>query len=212
MSVFKLPVGICQDLCRMASCFWWGVNGDGINKIHWASWDKLSRTKMRGGLGFKNFQDFNSALLAKQLWRVITQPNLLMSRIIKAKYFPRIPIFSAVAKPTDSWLWKGWISSLPTLLLGARFQVGDGKSIRIWESPWIPKVPSFKPVRIGNVGADLVWIRELLNEEGNAWNHSLVSAVFSHDDAKCILAIPICSTGSKDRIFWHFDKKGFVFS
>lgn len=40
--------------------------------------------KEDGGLGFRNIQDFNQALLAKQLWRLITNPNLLMSQVTSA--------------------------------------------------------------------------------------------------------------------------------
>lgn len=41
-------------------------------------------------MGFRDIHHFNSALLAKQLWRFITCPNLLVSKVMKAKYFPRI--------------------------------------------------------------------------------------------------------------------------
>ncbi|KAM2636720.1 hypothetical protein EV1_021317 [Malus domestica] len=44
-----------------------------------------------GGLGFRNFQEFNDALLAKQCWRLITEPNSLWARVIKAWWLPSLP-------------------------------------------------------------------------------------------------------------------------
>lgn len=39
------------------------------------------------GHGFQRF-GFNLAMLAKQAWRLVTEPNLLLCRILKARYFP----------------------------------------------------------------------------------------------------------------------------
>ena len=40
MSVFKLPVSVCDELTRMIRQYWWGVE-NGKNKMAWMSWDKL---------------------------------------------------------------------------------------------------------------------------------------------------------------------------
>ena len=64
MSVFKLPVGTCNDIQKAIVRYWWG-NKEDKRVIHWASWYKLSQAKSRGGLGFRNFSNFNQALVAK---------------------------------------------------------------------------------------------------------------------------------------------------
>lgn len=86
MSVFKIPLGICNDIQRVIANFWWGSKKDKKN-IHWSRWDKLSQSKYRGGMGFRDFLSFNQALLAKQGWRVLQFPNSLVARILRARYF-----------------------------------------------------------------------------------------------------------------------------
>lgn len=68
----------------------------------------MTYQKDQGGLGLKDLQAFNEVLLAKQVWRFITKPNILMSRQIKARYFLDTSIFKAKVKARDSWLWRSW--------------------------------------------------------------------------------------------------------
>ncbi|XP_068323301.1 uncharacterized protein [Pyrus communis] len=99
MSIFKFPAAVCQELDALVAGFWWGCK-EGAHKIHWVSKEVLGLPKDLGGLGFRNFQEFNDALLAKQCWRLMTEPDSLWAQILggqevrvwQDRWLPSLPL------------------------------------------------------------------------------------------------------------------------
>ena len=80
MSCFLLPKTLCKKIVALMADFWWENNKDSRG-MHWKTWSHMSKPKEKEGLGFKDLEDFNVAFLGKQLWRLITHPNSLLSRV-----------------------------------------------------------------------------------------------------------------------------------
>lgn len=92
-----------------------------------------------GGLGFRRVHEFNLALLAKQGWRLLTDPSSLMCQILKAKYFPTSTFLEAEPGSIAGFTWRSiWESK--SLLRLSTCRIGDGTSITVWSHPWLPNV------------------------------------------------------------------------
>ena len=106
--------------------------------MHWRGWDYLLQPKSRGGVGFRDLRIFNQALLSRQAWRLITRPNSLCARVLKARYYPNGKLEDTVFSGNASSSWQAISHGLDLLKKGLLWRVGNGKSIRIWRDNWIP--------------------------------------------------------------------------
>lgn len=189
----------------MIARFWWN-NQDKENKIHWLSWEKLTRPKGEGGLGFRDIYTFNLSMLAKQCWQLLQEPNSLCAQILRAKYHPGASILQASPRPGMSYTWRSILKGVQILKDGMIWRVGNGENIRIWDDPWIPRDWTRKPITCR--GTNLVTrVNELIDPYTWEWDEPLVRQTFWEEDVEHILSIPV-HTDMKDVVGWHFDSKG----
>ena len=62
-------------------------------------------------MGFKEIEKFNEALLAKQVWRILKNPESLCYRVFKARFFPNCSILEATSLTSGSYAWKSILSA-----------------------------------------------------------------------------------------------------
>ncbi|GJN14557.1 hypothetical protein PR202_gb01399 [Eleusine coracana subsp. coracana] len=86
MSCFKLSRGLCKHITGLLRKFWWGCK-ERKKKTYWVAWDDMVTPKCLRGMGFRDIELFNLALLVKQVWRILQNPDSLSARILKAVYF-----------------------------------------------------------------------------------------------------------------------------
>ncbi|CAM8879425.1 unnamed protein product [Rhodiola kirilowii] len=85
--------------------------------------------KSNGGLGFRDFKYFNEALVMRLCWRIIRFPGLLMSRVLKGRYFPDFDFASASTGFRPSSIWQSMIKVCDVFLRGLD-QVGGSNEPR----------------------------------------------------------------------------------
>jgi hypothetical protein len=172
MSVFQLPKTLCKDINSLVSEFWWDHKQDD-SRVAWMSWT-LGRAKGKGGLGFRDLEWFNLALLAKQGWMLLQNPDSLASKILKEKYYPYVNFLEAPLGQQPSFVWRSFWNARTLLVEGVSWRVGDGSKIRIWSDKWVPMAIGDylqSPVHILDRNAK---VSELLNRDTNWSNLSLI--------------------------------------
>ncbi|KAL6133592.1 hypothetical protein ACLB2K_065827 [Fragaria x ananassa] len=207
MSVFELPKHICHEMHRVMAEFWWGDSEKG-RKIHWLAWEKMCAPKEDGGLGFRDMELFNQALLAKQGWRILNQPDSLVYSTLKAKYFPSSSFLSTSAKNGDSYAWRSLMKGKELLLKGVRYQISTGENVSVWDDPWIPRPHTFKPYSGVMEGLEELKVVDLIDPDSLEWMVDLLEELFFDDEVDMIKKIPLSVRNPPDRLVWHFDKHG----
>lgn len=79
MSVFKLRETIQNIITDEIAGFWWGDIEE--KKMHWFAWWRLCTPKSKGGLGFRDLHSFNLAVLAKQRWCLLQNPESFCAKV-----------------------------------------------------------------------------------------------------------------------------------
>lgn len=69
-----------------------------------------------GGLGFRDFQNYNLALLAKIGWRLLHNPNCLLGRVLFGKYCEENNILIAKEASAMSHGWRSILLGRDLLL------------------------------------------------------------------------------------------------
>ena len=91
---------------------------------------------------------------------------------------------------------------------GLRWQVGDGRSIRVWQDQWLNTRSTYRVVAPERPGNQIAMVKELLREDGLEWDTELVRNLFFPQDVEAILSIPISVATTRDRMVWAEEKKG----
>ncbi|CAL1372026.1 unnamed protein product [Linum trigynum] len=209
MSCFKLPLSLCWLLDRHVARFWWGVE-NGQDKVRWMSWRNMCRSKHEGGMGFRRFEHFNQALLAKIGWRILNEPESLIAQVYKGKYFPRSGFLEATTRSRPSWGWQSILFGRQLLSQGLRWQIGNGQSAPLLRSSWIPglhpQVPPFNPCVLPP--NEELRVASVINGEEGTWCDAGLALWFDPTTCRLIKEIPLPRSNVEDRLLWHGTQDG----
>ena len=157
-------------------------------------------------MGFRNIQAFNLAMLAKQGWRILTNPNSLLARVFKAKYFPHDDVLNSKIGSNPSFTWRSIHNSLEVIKRGRRWRVGNGRRIHIWEDKWLPTPSSFKVISPQSDFDGYPMVSSLINFGTKWWKADLVRSLFLPFEACEILKIPFSYNLPDDSLIWIGNK------
>lgn len=207
MSCFLLPLQFCNKLNSYTRKFWWA--GDPKDsKIHWLKGEDLCKPKWQGGMGFRDHRDFNLALLAKQAWRIITNPNAFWVRMLKGIYFPRTNFLNATRGARPSWVWSSLCQGRELLQKGLRWQIKSGKEVKFWTDKWVPSLHNFQIQSSTRTTDEQALVASFIHPISKEWDVQKLRHCVSGQEIKAITAIPLSKLDEPDKMIWHFSKNG----
>lgn len=208
MSVYKLPKTILESLSSALAEFLWS-KVEHKRKIHWISWEKMCLPKELGGMGFKDMESFNQALLAKQAWRLIHMEDCLMSRVLKGKYFENSMPLDAQLGRRPSYAWRSILEGRELLKQGLKISVGNGSSLFVWSDPWLEDEdgicrPPLRRQRFFNANLK---VSEVIDHHRRRWCRTCLQELFVPGDIR-ILIRNQPAIFEKDTWIWRHSRDG----
>ncbi|XP_048605398.1 uncharacterized protein LOC125582961 [Brassica napus] len=199
MSVFKLPKYLCAKLTSALRDFWWG-DGSARRKLPWVAWEKLCQSKENGGMGFHDIERFNQALLGKQAWRIHTNLDSLVSRVLKSRYFRNGSFQEASIGTRSSYAWRSILHGREVMNLGLVKQIGDGKESNVWSTNWLLDTSARPPMYMQDSIVDLTLkVSDLFIPNTDLWDKEKVRDTFTPEDAERVLKLkPLLSRPDSD--------------
>ena len=171
----------------------------------------MCKPKLHGGMGFQDLQAFNLAMLVKQGWRILTNPDSLVARVFKAKYFPHDDILNSKKSCSPSYAWWSIHNNLEVIRKGTRWRLGNGHKIHIWEDKWLPMPTTFKVISPPFDFGDFPMVLSLIDKDTKWWKDNVIYSLFLPFEANTILlidSIPLSYNLPKDSLIWTGNKHG----
>lgn len=134
----------------------------------------MSTAKCQGGLGFRSIHGFNIALLGKHCWNFVQQPDSLVARVFKARYFADTHFLKYVKGSRSSFIWEGIYTAKETLQGGFRWIIGDGEDVVVVQDSWLRRKCDYRVQNDHMYQGREEKVAELFLPGTKQWNEELV--------------------------------------
>ncbi|KAF9621262.1 hypothetical protein IFM89_018479 [Coptis chinensis] len=129
----------------------------------------IEKPKLYSGLGVRNLQHTNLALLSKKGWEVIASDRSLWIDIIKAKYLRNQYFLTVCPKPHDSRVWRDILKARTVLTKGLGWEIGNGSYINLFTERWIPSEEGITALIHSNPTVKPLLVSDLIDSNTRKW-------------------------------------------
>ena len=173
-------------------------------------WDRVCRSKKKGGLGVKDLRKQNISLLVKWWWKLDKNKGLWQD-IVKAKYLKKTSVAMVAAKNNDSPCWKSLLRVKNLYMNGRGVKLNKGNVARLWldelegRIPFKEKFPLLFDICVEqNCTVDRM---DLLNHITSFRRRMSPEMMKQWDEMKKEV-LTLKQNDFPDEIYWKFDNSG----
>ncbi|XP_074374166.1 uncharacterized protein LOC141714552 [Apium graveolens] len=207
MNIFLLPMELVKDIEKCMSKFFWSTSKKSKSRISWMAWHRMSKHKYEGGMGFRCLRDFNMAMLGKQCWRQLTNPDSLVAHVYKARYYADKDFMEAELGNSPSFIWHSMWEAKNVISSGSCWRIGNGNNVSILQQPWLQNVEN--PYIVTNSPAiSQQKVASLFRTDAKQWDIEIIQDVFEERDQQSILNTMIEQGLEKDVLCWKHEHSG----
>lgn len=109
-------------------------------------------------------------------------PDTLVSRLLKAKYFSNLSFKAAEMGTSPFFICRSIFEAKTLLLQEIKWRIENEKDAKVWDDPWIPKPYTFN---ISSHNKEL-WpeakVCDLIDFESGTWKVQLLNYLFLHHE------------------------------
>lgn len=205
LSIFRIPGAISNKIdSLLARFFWTNQYGQGI---HWCRRSIIHLPKGRGGLGIRNVRAMNEALLMKSAWRIMHNPQILVSKIYARGR--SISDHWHASKSSVSWGERSLRFAYKTLMQHCPWKVGSGNNIKVVSDNWVCGKPPVCRDEIPLRTVATLKVADLVCPQTKDWNVRKIFQLFVPTSARDILEIELPKyTNPEDSRYWPYTASG----
>lgn len=206
MATSKIPKGVIDQINSLIRAFFWG-KGDKKRYLAYVSWDKITAPIDQGGLGFRDLETMNDAMLMKLLWRLAGGSEALWAQQVRAKYYPRSDLWHSKRTYKCTVLWRNIMRLRQDLINMVKWGIGDGTQIQAFAQPWFDGALQYEP----QIPADRnIRVADLVIPESGMWDVQRLISLFGYTAALTIVdqVLPPTNNGGQDRLIFKQSSTG----
>lgn len=210
MQTATIPVSVHNEVEKISRNFLWGSNG-GHNRMHILAWDRVCTPKSQGGLGFRSLRSNNEAHMMKLAWQLTKNKEKLWVQVVQSKYNCGNDVVpNVMRKGNSSNVWRGIAIVWNKFLDGLIWRVGNGRSIRFWQDPWLTSHYTLENsinLELSISERESRLIDKVVYNVG--WDETKIRLLLPNEISDSILSlIPPCDDAGQDTLAWRYSSNG----
>ena len=176
------------------------------------SWVDISLPKNEGGLGIKNLEIWNKAVMSKHIWNLIRlDSSSLWVDWVKLYLFRDHSFWDIPIPKSCSWTWRKILKLQPLIRPLIQHIIGDGADTWLWVDEWLPQGPIIQVFDERTVHASQLprnaRVASIINNGTWVWPHA--NSTYMLALMQSILENMVPNISSKDQVRWKPSVSGY---